>query len=110
MKAMLQEDDVLAAIVNDPDAEDALRLIVRLVIRQVALLTNAAAPADDVLTIGGLTIDRLRHTVSVDGTARELKPREYALLETLARRPGIVFTRERLLDLGFGDQWNRELS
>jgi DNA-binding response OmpR family regulator len=30
-----------------------------------------------------------------------LKPREFALLEVLAKRPGVVFTLERLLDVAW---------
>jgi hypothetical protein len=50
-----------------------------------------------------MTIDRLRHTVSVDGAIRSTKPREFAPLETLARRPSSVFSRGRLLDLAWPD-------
>jgi DNA-binding response OmpR family regulator len=50
-----------------------------------------------------MTIDRLRRTVTVKGQVRPIKPREFALLETLARRPGIVFSRERCITLAWPD-------
>jgi hypothetical protein len=88
---------------NNSDAQDALRVIARIAIREVALRANSAPPVEDVTVIGDMTIDRLRHTVSVDGIIRPTKPREFALLETLARCPGIVFSRVRLLDLAWPD-------
>ncbi len=98
---MTLEDDVATAIASDPDAQDALRAIVRVVIRQLALRTAAEPVEDDILTIGPLQIDRLRRIVTVEGAEHVLKPREYALLETLAKRPGVVFTRSRLLDVAW---------
>ncbi len=44
-----------------------------------------------------MRIDRERREVEIDGRKLRLKPREFALLETLARRPGRVFRREELL-------------
>jgi hypothetical protein len=45
---MPHEDDMLGAILNDPDAQDALRLIVRLVIRRKAeaAIVNQYRPED----------------------------------------------------------------
>src|SRR5664279_3114661 len=102
-RTTVDENDIVTAVLNDPDAQDALRVIARIAIREVALRANAALPVEDVTVIGDMTIDRLRHTVSVDGAIRSTKPREFALLETLARRPGIVFSRGRLMDLAWPD-------
>jgi DNA-binding response OmpR family regulator len=100
---MLDENDIVTAILKDPEAQDALRLITRIAIREVALRSNSAPPVEDVTIVGGMTIDRLRRTVTVKGQARPIKPREFALLETLARRPGIVFSRERCITLAWPD-------
>jgi two-component system, OmpR family, response regulator QseB len=54
------------------------------------------------LQIGGVTIDLLTRRVSVDGREVELSAREFNLLETLARRPGQVMSREQLLDRVWG--------
>jgi hypothetical protein len=40
---MTLEDDVAAAIASDPDAQDAFRAIIRVVIRQLALRTVSVA-------------------------------------------------------------------
>jgi two-component system response regulator ChvI len=102
-RTTVDENDIVTAVLNNPDAQDALRVIARIAIREVALRANSSPPVEDVTVIGDMTIDRLRHTVSVDGAIRSTKPREFALLETLARRPGIVFSRGRLMDLAWPD-------
>jgi DNA-binding response OmpR family regulator len=93
----VDENDIVTAVLNNPDAQDALRVIARIAIREVALRANTALPVEDLTVIGKMTIDRLRRTVTVKGQVRPIKPREFALLETLAQRPGIVFSRERCL-------------
>ena len=92
----MDENDIVTAILKDPGAQDALRFITRIAIREIALRSNSSPPVEDMTVIGNMTIDRLRRTVTVKGQVRPIKPREFALLETLARRPGIVFSRERL--------------
>jgi DNA-binding response OmpR family regulator len=101
---MLDENDIVSAILKDPEAQDALRLITRIAIREVALRSNSAPPVEDTTVIGNMTIDRLRRTVTVKGQVRPIKTREFALLETLARRPGIVFSRERCITLAWPEE------
>jgi DNA-binding response OmpR family regulator len=100
---MLDENDIVAAVLKSADMQDALRVIARVAIREVALRANSAPPVEDVTVIGDMTIDRLRHTVTIAGSLRPLKPREFALIETLARRMGFVFSRGLLLDLAWPD-------
>lgn len=54
--------------------------------------------SDAVLSHGGIEIDRDRFSVKVDQVTVPMTLAEFRLLEALASRPGIVFTRERLLD------------
>jgi two-component system OmpR family response regulator len=54
--------------------------------------------ADTVLTGGDLALDRLGHTVSRDGKAIPLQPREFRLLEYLMQHAGQVVTRTMLLE------------
>jgi hypothetical protein len=93
-RTTVDENDIVTAVLNNPDAQDALRVIARIAIREVALRANTALPVEDVTVIGKMTIDRLRRTVTVKGQVRPIKPREFALLETLARRPGIVLATQ----------------
>ena len=55
-----------------------------------------------VLRVGDLVIDPERREVTVDGRIVELRPKEFDLLTTLARSPGVVFERERLLKIAWG--------
>jgi DNA-binding response OmpR family regulator len=73
-----------------------------LVARAKAILRRArAAPAPDaanvVLDFGALTIDIAKRDVRLDGEPITLRAKEYDLLVELARRPGVVYTREKLL-------------
>jgi two-component system, OmpR family, phosphate regulon response regulator PhoB len=69
-------------------------------IARVAALLRRAAPerVADVLSFGDIAIDREKKRVSRSGSAVDLGPTEYRLLEFLMERPGRVFSREQLLD------------
>ncbi|KQX82444.1 response regulator transcription factor [Streptomyces sp. Root1310] len=60
-------------------------------------LAPAAAAADDVLTVGTLRVDPVRHEVSVGGTPVVCTPGEFRILAAMAAEPDRVFTRQRLL-------------
>ena len=66
-------------------------------------LTPADAPASgDVLSVGPLRLDRrTRHVTGPHGDV-ELSAREFALAEIFLLNPGQVLTREQLLDLVWG--------
>ena len=66
--------------------------------RETASLTN-----DDTVKLGKLTIRPQRHQVLVDGYEVGLTPTEMAILCVLARRPGMVFSRDRLLEAIYPD-------
>ncbi|MGH2448596.1 MAG: response regulator transcription factor [Chloroflexota bacterium] len=71
-----------------------------LVARVKAILRRArAAPAEpsSVLQVGALAIDTAKREVHLDGEPIILRAKEYDLLSQLARRPGVVFSREQLL-------------
>jgi len=53
-------------------------------------------------TIGNLTIDPDRRLIKVGDRTVDLRMKEFDLLMTLARDPGVVFSRERLLELVWG--------
>lgn len=66
---------------------------------------DAAPGAKDTITVGGLTLDTPTREVRVDGVPVELTAREFDLLATMASEPGVVFSRDRLLERvwGFSD-------
>lgn len=76
-----------------------------LVARVKALLRRSAAKktySQAVIKAGPIEIDVNRHLVSVDGDELELTAREFDLLAELARNPGIVLSREQLLENVWG--------
>ena len=70
-------------------------------LKSVSQITN-----DQVLDLGDLVINRSSRTVTLNGTALDLRPREFDLLAHLAANPGRVYTRDQLLQ----DVWGFEYS
>ena len=75
-----------------------------LVARLHALLRRAshAERESDVMIVGPLTIDTARRLVYVDGERADLTKREFDLLAVLAENAGVVLSRQRLLELVWG--------
>ncbi|NLH01001.1 MAG: response regulator transcription factor [Clostridiales bacterium] len=80
--------------------------ILELKARVRALLRRSAIQNSDVrsdrLTRGGITIDTSRRIAEKDGIPVELTAKEFNLAELLMRNPGKVYSRERLLDIIWG--------
>ena len=53
----------------------------------------------------GLLVDAARHLVAVDGAPIDLTATEFGVLAALARDPGVVLSRQQLLDAAWGDDW-----
>ena len=66
-----------------------------LLARLRALLRRGPAERAPQLIVGDLVVDPAAHTVTRRGVAVDLSPREFSLLEYLARRSGEVVRRER---------------
>ena len=77
-----------------------------LVARVKAILRRAAGAGSGVgggaLALGGIDLDRAARTVKVGGEPVELTAREFDLLAALMGHPGVVLSRERLLELAWG--------
>jgi DNA-binding response OmpR family regulator len=54
-------------------------------------------PTGEAIALGALHLDPAARRVTIAGEEKHLTPTEFDLLRTLARRPGVVFTREQLL-------------
>lgn len=63
---------------------------------------SVETPTDKVITIENLAIYPERRLVTVDGVPVSLRVKEFDLLLTLAENKGMVFTREKLLDVVWG--------
>ena len=55
-----------------------------------------------VFSAGGIEIDTLGHTVSIDGEKVELTAKEYDILLLMMKNRGIVFSRDRILNEVWG--------
>ena len=77
---------------------------IRAVLRRSAP-AEAAPPAagGEVLRVGDLSIDSGRFEVTWKGAPTTLTRSEFLVLAALARHPGFVLSRERLIDLARGD-------
>jgi two-component system, OmpR family, alkaline phosphatase synthesis response regulator PhoP len=77
-----------------------------LVARVRAILRRSTRPAElnasTVITYGNLTIHPEKRTAHVNGQQVDLRLKEFDLLLALAENPGVVFTREKLLDVVWG--------
>ncbi len=67
-------------------------------------LISSVKPANDVLEIRGIRIDKTAHRVWVDGEEKNFTNKEFDLLAFLAENPNHVFTKEEL----FQKIWNME--
>jgi DNA-binding response OmpR family regulator len=63
-----------------------------------AVLRRGGRPANAVLTVADLALDRVSHTVQRGGHAIELSPKEFSLLEFLMRHAGQPVTRTAIVE------------
>lgn len=87
--------------------------MMELVSRVRAVLRRVNRPVDDaaveeVLCLGNIALDLPRHAVTVDGQPVQLTLKEYQLLEELMSQPGILFSRDQLLDSIWGYAYSGE--
>ncbi len=79
-----------------------------LIARIRAVTRRASTPMSEeaeVVTVGSLTIDHARHTVSVDGEIIDLTAKEFDLLSYLAAQPGIVHRRNDIMESVWDANW-----
>lgn len=70
-------------------------------IKAVLRRSGAHEPAS-VLRCGGIVMDTARHTVTADGQEVSLTLKEYDMLHLFLEHPGMVLTRNQLLDRVWG--------
>jgi DNA-binding response OmpR family regulator len=75
---------------------------IRELIARIKIHFRDQAPAKKVLRAADLELDRARCQVSLAGNQVTLTATEFRLLEFLMSRPGVVFSREQLLDAVWG--------
>ncbi len=79
-------------------------------VSRVRAVLRRAAPKQvlGALEMGGLTLSLCEHTVTAEGHRITLTLKEFELLRTLMSRPGMVFTRDRLLSDIWGIDYDGE--
>ena len=97
-------DDYIAK----PFSQRLLIARIRALLRRQELAKGAAGPSEDepepvLLERGRLIMDPARHKVLWAGKDVTLTVTEFMILEALAQRPGVVKTRNQLLDIAYQD-------
>jgi two-component system OmpR family response regulator len=75
-----------------------------LLARLRALIRRAAGAPNPVIALGPVEVNTAARTVAVEGRLAELTAREYALLEYLVIRRGVVVSRTELYDHLFAEE------
>ncbi len=78
---------------------------------RVALRHRSAAtttPDESVYEVGDIRIDVARHTVTANGQAVDLTPKEFGFLAVLARHPGRVISHRMILEEVWGKGYGTE--
>ena len=70
--------------------------------RVEAILRRTEALTEDILEIGGITLDKSAHEVTIDGNKLELSFKEFELLTYFIDNKGIALSREKILN----NVWN----
>lgn len=73
-----------------------------LVARVEAILRRSGSLNTDILSLGGIVLDKTAHQVTVDGQSIELSFKEFELLEYFMENQGIALSREKILN----NVWN----
>ena len=94
--------------ISKPFSQRLLIARIRAILRRQELAKGEAtasqdAPEQPLLERGRLIMDPARHKVLWDGKDVTLTVTEFLILEALAQRPGVVKTRNQLLDVAYQD-------
>ena len=85
-----------------------LKARVRALLRRSAIKSSASS-AEELLTRGSITLDTSRRIALKTGEPVDLTAKEFSLAELLMRNPGKVYSREQLLDLVWGYDYQGDI-
>lgn len=95
--------------ITKPFSQRLLVARIRAILRRVevaradAAESNADAPAPELVRRGRLSMDPARHEVCWNDTPVSLTVTEFLILEALAQRPGVIRSRNQLMDCAYHD-------
>jgi two-component system response regulator ChvI len=95
--------------ITKPFSQQLLVARIRAILRRSDLTRHDAAepsgeePAAEVIRRGRLEMDPARHRVTWDGKPVSLTVTEFLILEALALRPGVIKSRNQLMDAAYSD-------
>jgi two-component system response regulator ChvI len=95
--------------ISKPFSQRLLIARIRAILRRRELERGEATTSDNAepepprIERGRLVMDPARHKVLWDGRDVSLTVTEFLILETLAQRPGVVKSRNQLLDVAYSD-------
>ena len=92
--------------IKKPFSQRLLVERVKAILRRSAARNVEAQPTNssNILERGKLVMDSERHTCHWDGRAVTLTVTEFLILQSLAQRPGVVKSRDALMDAAYDDQ------
>jgi len=112
LTAKVEEEDILKGLnigaddyVTKPFSPRQLVARVEAVLRRAS---NALIPLSSIISFNNdeLVIDTLKYEVKRRGEIINLTPNEYKLLLTMVKYPDKTFTREELINIGLGEDFN----
>lgn len=74
-------------------------------LRRAAMAAASPAAAAGVLRVGRFTLDAGQHLATKDGTRLALTPKEFKILFALASSPGLVLSKEQLVEAAWGKEF-----
>jgi len=86
-----------------------LKARIRALLRRSNLQGGERDGTSSAITIGRLSIDPLRRHAERDGMPVELTAKEFDLIELLMKNPGRVYSRENLLDIVWGYDYQGDI-
>ena len=94
--------------ITKPFSQRLLVARIRAILRRSELAARDQAgadvtPASDHIVRGRLAMDPARHHVTWDGRPVSLTVTEFLILEALATRPGVIKSRNQLMDAAYSD-------
>jgi two-component system response regulator BaeR len=97
--ARVEEIDRLLGLESGADDYVCKPFSPRELVARIRAILRRAGQGGDALPASPVTIDAAARRIAIHGKALDLTPTEYGILAALARRPGQVFSRARLLEL-----------